>query len=60
MGRNKKDVSDKPTKTVFWICEYGCGEVNVRKISYDSIINDDICDACDKYYHEPSTRTKRR
>lgn len=57
MGRNNSRSydNDDRTKVVVWICEYGCGMSNSRLIAYRRIINDDICDYCDKYYHEPRT-----
>lgn len=58
MARKKSDNSGsekKKTKTVSWSCVLGCNAVNIRVISFDGIINDDICDHCRKVYHEPVT-----
>lgn len=41
-------------KTIMWLCDgEKCGRSNIRHT--DKIINDDHCDHCGKYVHEPVT-----
>lgn len=53
-----KDKENKPVKKrlkrVLWMCDkVDCNSGNIREIPVDSVINDDICDYCRKYIHEP-------
>ncbi len=41
-------------RLILWMCDKpGCDQVNRREIKKHLIINDDICDRCQKNIHEP-------
>lgn len=39
-------------KIVIWMCEK-CDHINYREVPFKLVINDDTCDHCHKYVHEP-------
>lgn len=44
-------------KRVVWRCDKSvCLKYNTRKIPYSLIINDDKCDHCGLFIHEPLTK----
>jgi len=47
----------KSIKSVIWVCDKAnCKYTNTRTIKNTDVVNDDICDKCKKYIHEPLTK----
>jgi len=47
----------KSTKSIIWVCDKAnCKYTNTRTIKNTDVVNDDICDKCKKYIHEPLTK----
>lgn len=49
-------MSKKVTRVITWMCDKeSCNTRNTREIMYDDVLNDDVCDFCHCYIHEPIT-----
>ena len=50
--------SKRTIKNIIWVCDKpSCKHTNSRTIKNTDVVNDDICDKCKKYIHEPLTKT---